>query len=215
MLMPLDLRRAPPESAMWRAVRAISITVALLAGAIALLFLLSGVALAQEVAAPAGELDPMALLSAIIGAVQAGQWPVAAVLLLVVAIWALRTFGAKAVPWLGTSEGGTVLAFLTALAGTLGAAALAGGPVTWALVGSALAGGFTAIGAWTGARRLLRALVPLAARVHPALGAALSWLSGAGVKEQIAAETDKAYQPLQPAPTAQAAADLLGKPPVP
>jgi hypothetical protein len=121
------------------------------------------------------------LVQAAARAVSAGQWPLVAVLALVAAIWALRTFGRRWIPWLATSEGGTVLAFLTALGGTLGAAALGGVAITWALLASALAGAFTAMGAWTGVRRLLRALVPAARRVPragPTLADCLAFLSG-------------------------------------
>lgn len=138
-------------------------------------------ALAQEVPPPS-DFDPLQLLGAFVKAIQGGQWPVAAVLVLVGLTWGVRKFGVKAWPWLQTSEGGTVLAFVTVLASVLGAAALApGAHITWALVWQAAAAAFASIGAWTGARRLLRVLVPLAAKipkVGPALAAALAWLSG-------------------------------------
>jgi hypothetical protein len=123
--------------------------------------------------------DITSVFAAFVLAIKNGQWPVAAVLILVAVTWGLRTFGGKFIPWLTTSEGGTVLAFLTALAATLGAAAMAGQNITWGLVGAAFGVGFTAIGAWTGVRRLLRAFVPLAMKVAPWLGNALAWLSGA------------------------------------
>lgn len=127
--------------------------------------------------------DITQVFAAFVLAIKAGQWPVVAVLTLVAVVWALRTFGGKWLPWLTTSEGGTVLAFLTALAATLGAAALAGTNITWALVGTALGAAFTAIGAWTGVRRLLRAFIPLASKVPGKLGevlvTVLTWLSGA------------------------------------
>src|SRR5512140_410553 len=104
------------------------------------------IALAQDSGGAPSLPDITTVLAAFVHAIQAGQWPVAAVLVLVSITWALRAFGSKWIPWLGTSEGGTALAFLTALAATLGAAALAGTQVTWALAGAAAAAGFTAIG---------------------------------------------------------------------
>lgn len=145
-----------------------------------LIVIAPALAFAQDV--PPTDFDPLQLLGAFVRAIQGGQWPVAAVLVLVGLVWAVRKFGIKWIPWLATSEGGTVLAFLTVLASVLGAAALAPGAlITWALVWKACAAAFASIGAWTGARRLLRALVPLAAKipkVGPGLAAALAWLSG-------------------------------------
>lgn len=136
-------------------------------------------ALAQEV--PPADFDPMLVLAAFVKAVQAGQWPVALVLGFVAVTWALRKFGTKWLPWLSTSEGGTVLAFVTVMASVLGAAALAPGTlITWALVGKAVAVAFTSIGAWTGARRLLRVFVPMTAK-WPWLQKVLIWLSGSDV----------------------------------
>lgn len=118
------------------------------------------------------------VFAAFVAAIKAGQWPMVAVLALVAVVWGLRTFGGKWIPWLTTSEGGTVLAFLTALAATLGAAALGGTSITWGLVGTAFVAAFTAMGAWTGVRRLLRVLVPLATKISPALGKFVAFLSG-------------------------------------
>lgn len=142
---------------------------------------LPALALAQEVP-PASDLDPIQILASFVRAIQGGQWPVAVVLVLVGLIWLVRKFGTGWWPWLKTSEGGTVMAFLTVLGSVLGAAALVpGAHITWTLVGQAAAAAFASIGAWTGARRLLRVLIPLAAKVPkvgPALAAALAWLSG-------------------------------------
>lgn len=175
--------------------------------------------LAQEVPPDIG-VDPLKLLAALVAAVQAGSWPVALVLLFVALIWAVRSFGVKVWPWLATSEGGTVLAFATTLASVLGAAALVPGTaITWSLVGKAAATAFAAIGAWTGARRLLRALLPLAAKVPapvgPVLVQLLTWIAGEPAAAQVQRAAEKLYQPTTPGPTAAEAAAELGKPPAP
>ncbi len=185
---------------------------------LASVLLLPAIVLAQE-APPDIGIDPLKLLAAFVAAVQAGSWPVALVLVFVALIWAVRSFGVKAWPWLATSEGGTVLAFATTLASVLGAAALAPGTaITWALVGKAAAAAFAAIGAWTGARRLLRALLPLAAKipapVGPILLQLLTWVAGEPAAVQVQKAAEKLYQ-AGPAPTAAGAAAELGKAPAP
>jgi hypothetical protein len=188
--------------------------------ALAVGLLAPALAFAQDVTPPDLGLDPMKVLTAFLAAVQAGSWPVALVLLFVALIWVVRSFGSKWWPWLSTSEGGTVLAFATTLASVLGAAALVPGAViSWALVGKAAAAAFAAIGAWTGARRLLRALLPLAARipapVGPILLQLLTWVAGEPAAVQVQKAAEKLYQPSSPTPTAAAAAAELGKPPAP
>lgn len=185
---------------------------------LALALLAPAAVLAQEVPPDVG-VDPLRLLAAFVAAVQAGSWPVALVLLFVALIWLVRSFGVKAWPWLGTSEGGTVLAFATTMASVLGAAALVpGAAITWALVGKAAAAAFAAIGAWTGARRLLRALLPLAAKVPapvgPVLVQLLTWIAGEPAAVQVQRAAEAAYKP-GPVPTAAGAAAELGKPPAP
>jgi hypothetical protein len=169
--------------------------------------------LAQDAPAPTLDLDPIALLSAFVHAIQGGQWPVAAVLVLVGIVWAVRKFGVKAWPWLSTSEGGTALAFLTAVAATLAAAALVpGATITWGLVGSAVAAAFTSIGAWTGARRLLRMFLPLVKKV-PWLYGAIAWLSGATVGDQVEAGAAARVVPVPADISMEEAARRLAAPP--
>jgi hypothetical protein len=184
-----------------------------------LLFLLSllfvpVLVLAQE-APPDLGLDAGAVFAALLQAVRGGQWGLVAVLAFVSVIWVLRKGGAKFVPWLGTDEGGTWLTFGTVAAGVLGAAALAGTPITWLLVGKAFAGAATVGGAWSMGRRLLRSLVPLIARipkVGPLLAKLLGFLAGADMKAAIKAEADKTYRPQDPPPTAAEADAQLFKP---
>jgi hypothetical protein len=136
------------------------------------------VVLAQDIVAPPSDFDVMALVKALAVAVKAGQWPVAAVLFFVVIVAILKKFGARWIPWLATSEGGTVLALATATASVLGAAAITGVAITWGLVWNALLAGATAIGGYVGVRRILRVLASPAGKVSPKLGALVGWLAG-------------------------------------
>lgn len=140
------------------------------------------VVLAQDVAS--ADLDPMALIKALAEAVKNGQWPVAVVLFFVALVAILKKFGTKWIPWLGTSEGGTVLALATATASVLGAAALSGVPITVGLLWNALLAGATAIGGYIGVRRIFRILIVPATKVHPRLGAIIAWLAGADAPTQ-------------------------------
>jgi hypothetical protein len=139
----------------------------------ALIALLPFLAAAQDPAA-AADFDPMAIITGIVHAVQGKQWPVVGVLVFVAVTWVARRIGMKAIPWLGTSEGGTVLALLTTSASVLGAAALGGVPVTWTLLWQALGAAFTAIGGYVGVRRLLRIIAPLLATKVPWLAKLLA-----------------------------------------
>lgn len=181
--------------------------------ALAVLVALPMLALGQDVPPPAADLDPMVLLKAFVDAIQHGQWPVVAVVVLVALTWVLRKVGTKWIPWLGTSEGGSVLALLTAVAATLGAAALVpGATITWPLVGSAIAASFAAAGGWTLVRRLLRLLVPVTAK-WPWLQSALSWLSGADTAARVEAKAAAGFVPVPAGMTPQQAAEILAKPP--
>jgi hypothetical protein len=143
-------------------------------------------------------------------------------------VWVLRklfgTRDAKGQPtsrlaaFVLSDEGGTVLNLFVTAIGTLLAKVLVGSPLTWPVAAAAFlaAAGGTG-GLWSHARRLLRLVTPLVARipgVGPSLAKVLDVLSGARAKAEIAAKTDAAYKPLSPGPTAAQAADALSKPPV-
>jgi hypothetical protein len=205
-------------SALWVATRNSGFLLLLLLMVILFGALLPVPACGQDAVPPGAELDVLAAVKAIVVAVQSGQWPVAVVLAFVVAIAVLKKYGAAYIPWLKTSEGGTVLALAVSVAGVLGAAAFAGTPITWALLWVGVKTGFGTIGGYLGMRRLLRALSPYVAKipkVGPPLARVIDVLAGADAKAEIAKETDANYKPLSPAPDAQTAADALSKPPVP
>lgn len=130
---------------------------------------------------PGLDLDPVALISSLVSAVRGGQWSVAGLILFIAAIYVLRRFGSKRIPWLSTDEGGAWLLFGTVLAGGFLPAALSGSPVTWALVKGTFLAAAALGGSWALGRRLLRSLVPLIAKI-PGIGGALAtaadWLTG-------------------------------------
>ena len=136
--------------------------------------------------------DPDTFIKALVSALAGGQWKVAGVLGAIGGIYLLRTFGTK-IPgavgaFLGTSRGGAFLALLATLVVGLGAALVAGTPITVNLVLGVLTTAFAAIGGWVGVRRLL------------------------GLDVASVAATQ--FVPAPPG-SAAAAADQLGKPPAP
>ncbi len=92
--------------------------------------------------------DPMPFVHVVFNHVKAGEWLGAAAALLVVIVSLLRVYGRKLHDWLpdnqiwdkplwflfDTKPGGWLLNLLTALAGGIGTAQVAGEPVTWALL---------------------------------------------------------------------------------
>jgi hypothetical protein len=185
--------------------------------ALALAFIVPVVALAQVATTDAPSPDNLsAFLAAFVAAPVVGK----AVLLVILVVWALRKWGTQLPgvgPFLGTSEGGALLAMLTAVVGYIGAAYFGGIAVTWSLVWKALTAGFLAIGGWTGGRRLLRLLVPVVAKI-PGIGLQLAqlltWLAGEPAAVQVQKAAEAAYKP-GPIPSAADAAAELGNPPAP
>jgi hypothetical protein len=158
-------------------------------------------------------------LGAVLEAIQGRRWDTLVVLALVAVIWGLRKLGTKLPMGIGaffaTSEGGTVFALISSSVAALAAAFYGGLPLSGSLVVNALEAGFAAIGAWVGARRLLRLVVPLVAtvpRVGASLAAGLSWLLGLDADEAIAKKTDTAYQPPQSVPETSRVAQGLDEP---
>lgn len=173
---------------------------------------------AQEVPPPDPGVDFMVLLKMLVGAFQGGQWPLVTVLLFIGVTQILRWGGSKWIPWLATSDGGTVLTFLTVTASALAAGAFVPGVViTWAFLGKAVFAAFSVIGGWTGTRRFLGVLAPLAAKipsVGPTIAGILIWLSGNAVAAQVEVKASGAYVPVPTGMTPQQAAALLARPPV-
>lgn len=71
--------------------------------------------------------DPTALISLVLQIVGARQWLLLVPVLLVLAIYALRRFGSRWLPWLETARGGAVLSLLSVFGLSLWAAATAPG----------------------------------------------------------------------------------------
>lgn len=121
------------------------------------LVLLPFLALAQEAALPS---EPGAIASAVIAAISGGQWKLVAALVVVGVIWVLRKFGASVWPFLGSPGGGALLAFTSGTALYLCGLVYAGIAVTPKMAIEGVLFAASAIGGWTGIRRIL-ALIPL------------------------------------------------------
>lgn len=183
---------------------------------LALLLAVPFLALAQDVP-PAADLDVLALFKVLVGAIQGGQWPLVVVVVFIGLVQLLRRFGAKWVPWLATSDGGTVLTFLTVMGSALAAGAfLPGAVITWPFIGKAALAALAAIGGWTGTRRFLGVLAPLAAKIPsigPWLSGVLLWLSGTSVAAQVEVKASGNYVAVPAGMTPQQAAELLASAP--
>lgn len=98
-------------------------------------------AVTPAVVLPDVEKDPAGFLMGLITAVKQGQWAMVAGGVLMGAVWLLRRYGKRFIPWLGTGFGGKVTAVAVSLAGTFSVALMVGGwkAVTWRLVLGAIA----------------------------------------------------------------------------
>jgi len=98
------------------------------------------------------------------------------VLAFVGVIWVLRKGGHALRPLARHRRGRRLVTFGTVAAGVLGAAALSGTPITWLFIGKVFAGAASVVASWSLARRLLRSVVPLIAKI-PKVGplVAKSW----------------------------------------
>jgi len=129
--------------------------------------------------------NPLSFLTVIFAAVVSGNWFVAAAALLVVLVALLRKFGKQLHNYLpddskldaplyflfDTKPGGWLLNVLTAVAGGVGTALLAGVPVTWAIIkpilsvslsGAALWGAVKDVADWKAASPTAPAVAPVA-----------------------------------------------------
>lgn len=177
------------------------------------------VALAQAVAPPGDDLG--ALLALVADAVKGGDWQGAVLVGVLVLVWVIRKVLVripKVAAFIATDGGGALLLILAGLPTLLLAAKAGGAALTLSLVGKSLVAVLGAGGTWGVARKLLRLVSPLIAKipgVGPSLVGLVDALSGAKAKAEIAAAVAAAYKPISPAPDAAQAAAILGKPPVP
>lgn len=108
------------------------------------LVLMTGAALAAT-DIPAPDTDAAGWIKLLYLAITSKAWGVVAGLVLVGFVYPLRRFGPSVFK---TPFGGLVLAFLVALAGTMGVALAAGAPLSLSLAASALATAASAAGIW-------------------------------------------------------------------
>jgi hypothetical protein len=130
-------------------------------------------------------------LTAALNALRGGDWQLVAALGLTGVVFVLRKFGAKWIPWIGTSVGGATFAGLVVLLGGLAAALAAHQAITWTLLGTLLVATWTAAGAWTWGRRILALLT----KIPGTLGKLFGWilaLLGGDPDSQVQAAADAA-----------------------
>jgi hypothetical protein len=175
-------------------------------------------ALAQAPAVP----DPSdlgAFLKQVVSAAAAGQWKILAGLAIVALVWAIRRYGAKVWPFLATDSGGAWVVFVTGVLGAVGASLYAGQGFSWATLAVGVGLAWTAGGAWSGVRKMLRPLVPLVTRL-PGVGGAvaklLAFIAGSDLAGQVKRETDATFRATPPpGPGAAEAEANLFQPPAP
>ena len=106
--------------------------------------------------------NPESFAKILFEAITSGNWTVVAAAALVLIVAAIRVYGKKlqeALPdsnpldkaltfLFSTTWGGWILNILTAIAGALGTALLAGAPVTWGLVGAAVMTALSGAALW-------------------------------------------------------------------
>ncbi len=133
--------------------------------------------------------DPSSFLLAIVTAIQGGDWRGLAVLVAIGVTWAAKKYGAKAWPWLATRRGGTALALLLGITGTLIPAFAGGAHLTLKLAIDALLFGLTSMGGWLGLRNLVWGEPKVA--VDAEAGKTVKPLPGDATLQQLGAEADK------------------------
>lgn len=120
------------------------------------LFLWPFLAHGQEVAAVA--LDPENLelfLGQLVAAIQGGEWMAVAILVGIGLVWAIRKWGVRLWPALGSKRAGAITALLAGILPIFGMALLSGTPITLKLGVNALITGLGMIGGWVGLRRII------------------------------------------------------------
>jgi hypothetical protein len=103
-------------------------------------------------------------LKMLYAAATAGEWKLVGGLGLVGLTFALRTWGARLVPWFATRLGGAILSFAVSIAGTIGIAIASGAPIGLATFAAALGTAATAAGMW----EWLKTVLPKAAASNEA-----------------------------------------------
>jgi hypothetical protein len=145
---------------------------------LAVLFVLFLPLLALGQALPDPGTSVPGFLTSVLAAVKGGDWQLLVGLGLTGLIFVIRKFGAKWIPWLGTSLGGATLAGLIVLLGGLAVALGAHQPITWTLLSTLLVATWTAAGTWTWLRRMLSLVEKIPGAIGKFGGWVLSLLGG-------------------------------------
>lgn len=99
--------------------------------------------------------DPGGVIASLLAAAKAGQWRLLAGLVLSLLVWAARTWGSGAVPWLKTDRGGAVLVLFLALLGGIATSLAGNGPFGLSLLVNSLSIAFTAAGGFAVVKKIL------------------------------------------------------------
>jgi hypothetical protein len=107
-----------------------------------------------EVTVPDPGEDTGGFAEATYSAIKAGQWLVAAGLVLIGLVYLARRFGGKVWPFLATDRGGVVATLVLSLVGAVAHSLAVGEPMSLAMLMAALGVAWTASGGWSQLRRL-------------------------------------------------------------
>lgn len=100
------------------------------------------------------------LAASLLAALSAKNYTLVASILLVGAVWLVRTFGAKAWPALGTPRAGAVLSVVGGTASLLVAALASGQAFTLGLLFGCINAALTANGLWSATKNFIKPTVP-------------------------------------------------------
>jgi|SRR3990167_5455075 len=93
------------------------------------------------------------MLENVLAAVQKGNWWAVASAMVVVSVWAIRTYVGSRYAWLRSDPAGVLLAFLASLAGLLFTSLMAGSGMSVAMLVIAAKVAFGAIGGYSAVRK--------------------------------------------------------------
>jgi len=99
--------------------------------------------------------DLLRLVQIVYDAVTSKEWAIVVAAGVVALVGLARRYGGRFLPWLRSDRGGTALALMGTVAGTVLAGLLAGQQLSFTLLLHGLTAGFTAIGIYQGGKRLI------------------------------------------------------------
>ena len=100
-----------------------------------------------------------AFIQTVFDAVMNKNWMWAGALALIAAVWFIRKFGAKKIPFLGTDHGGAVLVMVTSILGAVATTLGAGKSINVGVLRQAVMIGFMGAGGWTWVKKMTAAFL--------------------------------------------------------